>query len=464
MNKTKRVVFTSVAVTIATVGMLNIADSIYAGTPVSADTSGLTMSATIEPSSTVTIGADAVNLDIVPSTSGTFKSNYVAVSAYTNTTNTCNVTMTTSSSALTSGANSIPSLTSAVSESDFSVNRWGYRAGSSGDYNPVATGEAANPVATLTSMTGGSAITTNVYFAAKLNQAIKPGTYSNTVTFASTCPPPTISTLTYMQDFATLSSADKTSVLNSMTTSTQYQLKDSRDQKEYYISKLADGNVWMTQNLDHNIVTTAGYYTPQNTDIPSAWTPSTATYATGTTTWATGTTGNTTPQSYDPGDLCWDGTINEDWDGTLDNETTTCGSDKHMSIGNYYNWTAAIAMSDSSSYTTRNTDVGQSICPAGWRLPFGGTTNTGSKSFQYLWDHYSSSFDETTMMNPPLYFSYAGRWGGSSFGVGSFGSYWSSEVYDSSSTYDLDFEFDFQVFLQAYYDRNYGVPIRCVAR
>ena len=236
-------------------------------------------------------------------------------------------------------------------------------------------------------------------------------------------------------------------------------MTDSRDGKTYTVAHLADGNYWMTQNLDHNIVATAGYYTPQNTDISFAWTPSTATYATGTTTW---NGSYTAPESYDPGDLCWDGTINEDWSGTLDDETTACGSDKHMHIGNYYNWTAAVAMNDSSSYTTQNTDVNQSICPAGWRLPIGGTANTGSKSFKYLWDQYSSSFTDSTMMNSPLYFSYAGTWEGSSDSVGSYGDYWPSVVDDSILAYAL--YFGLGVYPQDAIDRYSGISVRCVAR
>ena len=62
-----------------------------------------------------------------------------------------------------------------------------------------------------------------------------------------------------MQDFASLTSSEKTAVLASMTASAQYTLKDSRDQKDYTVAKLADGNVWMTQNLDHDIVAETTY-------------------------------------------------------------------------------------------------------------------------------------------------------------------------------------------------------------
>ena len=331
-------------------------------------------------------------------------------------------------------------------------------------YDETATTINKTTSSTGTAATGytGTANTT-VRVGAYATTSQVAGTYTNSINFiaVANAMPMVISDLTYMQDFASLSASDKTSVLNSMTTGTQYQLKDSRDQKNYYISKLADGNVWMTQNLDHDIVAQVNYYTPQNTDIPSAWTPSTATYATDDDTWEW--LGDA-PESYDPGDLCWDGTIRENGGSTLDNETATCGSDKHMHIGNYYNWTAAVAMNNSSSYTADNTDVGQSICPAGWRLPIGGTTNTGSKSFQYLWNQYSSSFDEYTMMNSPLYFSYAGTWFGSSGHVGSRGYYWSSVVDDSNNAYVFGFEVDHGVNPQDYSAWDNGYSVRCVAR
>lgn len=234
-------------------------------------------------------------------------------------------------------------------------------------------------------------------------------------------------------------------------------LYDNRDEKPYTVAKLADGNYWMTQNLDHDIVAEANYYTPQNTDIPSAWTPSTATYATGDDTWIGS---RTAPESYDPGDLCWDGELNWNNGGTLDTATTACGNDKHMHIGNFYNWTAAVAMNDSSSYTADGTDTDQSICPAGWRLP----TDSGAKSFDNLWSYYSSSFDANTMMNSPLYFTYAGNWIGWNYVVGRHSVYWSSVVTDRDSAHGLFFEALWRVYPQAGDYRIYGSSVRCVAR
>jgi hypothetical protein len=86
-----------------------------------------------------------------------------------------------------------------------------------------------------------------------------------------------------MQD---LNSSNKATVLSNMTEDSQYYLADKRDDKAYCVAKLKDGNIWMTQNLDHDIKTDGSVtYDSTTTDITAAWTPSTTTYPTGTTTW-----------------------------------------------------------------------------------------------------------------------------------------------------------------------------------
>ena len=283
---------------------------------------------------------------------------------------------------------------------------------------------------------------------------------------------PVIGDLIYMQDFATLSETGKTSVLNSMAAGEQYQLKDNRDQKNYYVSKLADNNIWMTQNLDLNIEAGRTYTSADtdlaNSSISTTWTPTSSTYPTGTTTW---NRSNTTPDSYDPGDLYWDGTLNTSYAGNLDNETVTDPSQTsggtHYHIGNYYNWTAAVAMNDSSSYTKNNTDVNQSICPAGWMLPKSGTTLTGSGSFLYL-ENEQGLISGTGTNATPVYFVYGGEWDGSSSNVGGSGSYWSSVVhYDSFRSgwaYFLYFSAGGSLYPQNVSSRFYGYSLRCVAR
>ena len=276
----------------------------------------------------------------------------------------------------------------------------------------------------------------------------------------------TIATISCMQD---VSSSNVATILASMTEGQQYTLADSRDSKEYKVAKLRDGNLWMTQNLDHDIVSTSGFYTNENTDIgyntttgeydTATWTPSTATYPSYNHTWNMSTT---TPESYDPGDLYWNGTESDftDWDtyynscdysssvpvcdeslNPISTYTSSTGTAQYH-LGNYYNWTAAVAMNDSSSYTTYGTLIEQSICPAGWTLP---RIGTGDDTFYALFNEYSfteSSYTDTdndgvhdagenALWTNPLYFTAGGYYDGLLGGVGFDGNFWSPVVYNS---------------------------------
>ena len=451
MNKTKRVVFTSVAVTIATVGMLNIADSIYAGTSASAATSGLSMSATITPSATISLSAD-VSLDVVPSANGTFASSGVTVNAYTNSSN-CTVTMTTASDDMSLTSQTTDSVigpleaNTTYTSGAFLTDAWGY----SLDGTNFSRVSASNQIGTFDATTASWKTLT---FATKLTQATKPGTYTGTVTFVSTCDPPLPPAVNYMQNVS--------SWIGNVSAGEEIEVVDSRDGNTYTALKLTNGRMLMTQNLDHDIKTDGSVtYNSTTTDISSAWSPSTAT--TTTTTWANSSNnGNNIPQSYDPGDLYWNGTLDSDWDGdgTLSNSKYISSTgDSHYHVGNFYSWTAAVAMNDSSSYTADGTDVDQSICPAGWTLPTK-TTGTGKVSWNDIYSAYSSA----TWYSSPLYFTLAGGWDGSSNLVGFYGAWWSREVKSSSCAYALNVNSDGDVYPSLYNTRYYGQSVRCISR
>ena len=243
-----------------------------------------------------------------------------------------------------------------------------------------------------------------------------------------------------------------------MTEDNQYYLADKRDNKAYCVAKLKDGNIWMTQNLDHDIKTDGSVtYDSTTTDITAAWTPSTATYPTGTTTW---NRSNTAPESYDPGELYWS--------GTPEDTTPVSTGDSHHHLGNYYNWTAAVAMNDSSSYTTQYQDANQSICPANWTLPKSGNVTT-SGSFQYLvtqygWDSSTQKMVNPNIWNTPIKTALAGNWDGSLYSVGGVGFYWSLVVYGSGNAYSLDAWGDGYIYPNSSLGRYIGYSVRCVAR
>ena len=546
----KRVILKPTFIVVLLLGLANIADYIYASVSTNAATSNLSMQATILPSMTVVIDDTNPTLNITPSSTGTFDSTSVNVSAYSNGSIGYNLTMTPSNTDLTgiSTGSTIPTLTSgSYTSANFPAGYWGVSV-DSGNYVPAAV----TSLATVNASNANVATNTHaVNLAANLDLTTAMDSYSTTLTFAATATVqaypitfnfnnnitslaikdannvtkatittsggsanldfantytivPTyavndgflvswlssgtgyynnnnltytvgsgsatvnLTSLVYMQDFKTLSSSNLASVKNAMELEKQYQLKDNRDQKPYYIAKLADGNVWMTQNLDHDIVTTANFYTPQNTDVPSTWTASTATYATGVTTWDNTTTGNYAPQSYNPGDYCWSGALE---DGT----PVSCSQNgNHFHLGNYYSWTAAVATNDSSSYAT-STDVDRSICPAGWTLPKDGSITT-SGSLEYLVTQYGWDDDSYLMEDPyypwdsPLYSSLSGNWKGAGLEtIGELGHYWSSVTgsYNSNGADAMFYEYydhNSSFYPASSFYRYNGLSVRCVAR
>ena len=243
-------------------------------------------------------------------------------------------------------------------------------------------------------------------------------------------------------------------------------VKDARDGKMYTVARLADGNLWMTQNLDHDIDSTKTY-TPADTDIPADWMPSTSTYTTDTTMW---NKTKTAPESYDPGNKYYNGTLYDNSYTDTDYYSTT--GDSHYHFGNYYNWTAAVAMNDSSSYSTYGTLANQSICPAGWTLPRAGRGEDTFYALVSAYDTWNSSTqaleNNTLLWDNPTNFTLIGRWAGSFRGLGKNGEYLSSVVNDLYGA--IEFYITYNGIVRpaadsgsAYY-REDGYPIRCIAR
>ena len=329
----------------------------------------------------------------------------------------------------------------------------------------------------------------------------------------ASCPTP-VPNLTYMQG---LNNTNKAQVLQNMIEDQQYFLKDERDEKIYCVAKLKDGNIWMTQNLDHDIVTDGTViYDNTTTDIgwntltssydTASWIPVSSTKTTSDTSWDISSTGSTTPASYDPGDLytnedamngwkyynsCDAGScdattyaeLNSDWKtffdscdaGTTDNcnnslmPTNNPSQDgiQQYKLGNYYNWSAAVAKNNTSTNTTKYQDLDQSICPAGWTLPKNGD-NTSKGSVIYLIDQYGWDgivLDGYTPYESPLYFIPAGNWRGSLSSVNIEGVWWSSVVNSSSYAYYHSAGVDGGIIpVISGTSRNYGLPLRCVSR
>ena len=321
------------------------------------------------------------------------------------------------------------------------------------------------------------------------------GGYTNVINFVAVTKAAPVSlcgTTPTMQSIA--------SIKNSLSEEVQTQLCDERDGKTYYVAKLKDGNVWMTQNLDFELDTSVAL-TNELSDIGygdkdgnnksgrTSWMPenSTQSYqykdANGTThsdgNWNNDY--NTKAHSYRPasdptagtsgdygndGDTYFapafmqNGTTMASWKTMADctgagNSAETCA---HWSVGTFYSWRAATAGSGDVSVTTR-IDVTDSICPKGWKLPVG---NGGD--FQGL---VNNGMTTSNISSAPYYFLRAGYYFGyygAVYSTGDFGNYWSSTSYSSSSRAYLLY-FSSGAIDPAYNLSRYsGMSVRCVAR
>ncbi len=300
----------------------------------------------------------------------------------------------------------------------------------------------------------------------------------------------------------------------------QLQVIDTRDNKVYWIAKLKDGNCWMTQNLDLDLgvaTLTHNSTTLYHDDTDLGWGTDTATNSwtpiRGTIDATSGTiTGwvddNNTPYSVDTGDWYYagydgttlltstevnyltstnkvtDGDVTTVYDDTNHTNayfkntpftgTGTSNNGTHGHVGNYYNWSAAVASNDTSAYQsstysdiTRNPQ--NSICPAGWRLPTisnasnatAGSTNEFSR-LNKLYNNNGSTITSAGLEASPLFFARGGLVS-SLYSSGRRGYYWSSSAFSSSAAYFLYFQ-DTNVDPKTASTRKNGKSVRCVAR
>lgn len=279
-----------------------------------------------------------------------------------------------------------------------------------------------------------------------------------------------------MQDMTT-NICESTTLVDEQNT---LQLVDIRDNKLYWVTKLQDGHCWMTQNLDLDLGvkdTTLGInttvLTSEDTDLNDnslmgvykegykyengvlSWTPANNTINfTGTTVigWQDS---NTAPYSASKTDSAETG---------------------YTSLGNYYNWTAAIvsnnsSLSTASTYSNIQNNPQNSICPKGWRLPIisnqssmiAGSTNEFSR-LNYIYNGDSTQNDQK-LVEGPLYFTKAGSIRGKTLDyLKSSGFYSSSTLASGSESYYLNFSQTNVAVAGNYNGRLRSSSIRCIAR
>ena len=153
-------------------------------------------------------------------------------------------------------------------------------------------------------------------------------------------------------------------------TGTVIALEDERDGNVYAITKLADGNWWMTENLRLNPQDTNTTITPANTNNPnlSFVTDIASNYKGNSQAMIWKTCQNSTPACVDQISF---GVGNINRNNTASPSSSGQNS-QWYAYGVVYNWYTATA--GNGTYALTNTTVSGDICPASWHLP----TGTGS--------------------------------------------------------------------------------------
>ena len=255
------------------------------------------------------------------------------------------------------------------------------------------------------------------------------------------------------------------------------QAIDIRDNKTYWVTRLADGHIWITQNLDFDIAANTRlssettdlneynadpaegpyYYGYSKVGDIIYWEPaSTATTINFTGTTVTG----------------WQSSNTEPYSASKTGDTNT----GHASLGNYYNWTAAIASNNSNNLTSDtisniNNNPKNSICPKGWRLPTisseSGSIPNSTNEFarlNYLYNNDSTNTASGLFANP-LFFVMAGEIDSGNYTTSQL-RYVSSTVKNQNNNYFLQYKPNDSVpiNLSASWTKSSGRSIRCLAR
>ena len=275
------------------------------------------------------------------------------------------------------------------------------------------------------------------------------------------------------------------------------RLKDTRDGKYYWVAKLADGNCWMTQNLDLDL-NTVGTLAPENSDVSADWNFNSAggswytsadqgsTSNTAIQGWSLGEYVKTRPTATTPctsnSDLSecksqftqvtssmtpYTEAVNEGKSPAENVAVKDSNYDAHYLVGNYYSWPAATA--GSGNDVSSSGDATDSICPANWRLPLSGGSNTETGSFYNLLNQYgltsSPTSDNNNIATSPLYFvrsGYVDPYASLLFDADGNGYQWSGRANSSSFAHNLLFSSSF-VLPSIGNVRYYGQSVRCVA-
>ena len=368
--------------------------------------------------------------------------------------------------------NFIPGATTAKSYEEMDVNTWGYAwandattVPNTATYGAVSASGNGDKLAENTdSDIELDTRTIALSFATKINNEMPADTYSNTMTLSVVSSPKETASwdeITTMQEMTARACA------NAGIGATK-QLRDVRDGKYSWISKLADGKCWMTQNLDLDLSTEVAL-TPEDSDVKTNWVPK---YDTATEIVINSSNpaeypiGAEETKSWSFGDVrvakpglsnyCGINKISasECPDQFIAYNTPTTANkeeEAHYILGNFYQRNAATAGAD-GLYANEG-----SICARGWTLP-----NFGDDGFNGLLNAYSFSERPNTLAESPMYITRGGFIDSLYLfsHAGAVADYWSLGT--GNSNFDVWLNSD--MYPSGSWILSNGLSVRCVAR
>ena len=230
------------------------------------------------------------------------------------------------------------------------------------------------------------------------------------------------------------------SVKESMTTEYEhYALTDSRDGNTYNITKLEDGNVWMTQNLGLGTTGSTITLDSTNTDISTSSTFTTLPKAESV---VDGNNINTVDYYTVHDSFIEGGNIYIQPSGSFARDIVriqNTGSG-HYRLGNGYPWTVATAQTadyvDPSDQTGIDMTPSDSLCPAGWKLPSQSDYENLLKKYN-LFEENGDGTEGSEATSSALRFGPFHFIRGFPYLLGTDGFYWTSTTSEESEDYHV---------------------------
>ena len=362
---------------------------------------------TVNPSLAVTI-PDEIKLAVQPTVEGAFAVGTAQLSVVTNNETGYSIYLSTTGENVLRNLNpeiedKVGAMTQESAAEGFDNNTWGYSL--SKEAISEATTYSAIPAAGSNDPQVSTELpandTYNFAIGAKVDSSLASGTYTNTVTVSVVTNPayvPTISKIQNMQEMTA-------EICNDSAVNETARLVDVRDGKKYWVAKLADGNCWMTQNLDFDVG--GATLSPETSNVSVEMTPPSS-YSIdlgeyiyrdpANPTSCSGEAVTSLTECAEKGFVDVSGMTAAEglWEGEANNVVDGSSYDAHYLVGN--------------SYTTSSSFLG-SFCPKGWTYP---AANDDTKpSFGRLLEQYGltepASSGSNNIALAPLYFVRAGE-------------------------------------------------------